>query len=80
MKSPTMVCVAILCFAVTNVEALDSRFLPARAPVPSVTSGASPLPAQAPVDAAGRILRVGPSGEYATPSAAAAAARDGDTI
>lgn len=28
----------------------------------------------------GRTLRVGPSAEYATPSAAAAAARDGDTI
>lgn len=34
----------------------------------------------APIDVAARTLRVGPSAEYATPSAAAAAARDGDTV
>ena len=81
MKSlPTMGSVAVLCFAVANVEALDSRRIPAKAPVPSNASGASQLSAQTPPDAGGRTLRVGPSVEYATPSAAAAVARDGDTI
>ena len=37
-------------------------------------------PIQAPLDVNARTLRVGPGGDYATPSAAAAAAKDGDTI
>ena len=38
-----------------------------------------PVP-RSPIDVAARTLRVGPIGDYATPSAAAAAALDGDTI
>lgn len=33
-----------------------------------------------PVDGGGRVLRVGPTAPFATPGAAAAAARDGDTV
>ena len=62
-------------------EASDVR--PSFAPVPSSSGGGVPgvpvLPV-GPLDVAGRTLRVGPVGEYATPSAAAAAARDGDTV
>lgn len=72
-------CVFVLCFGFTRADAVDSRGLHARAPVRS-TVGVPPVLVQTPLDAAGRILRVGPSVEYATPSAAAAAARDGDTI
>ena len=44
-------------------------------------AGAPVLPAiQAPLDVATRVLRVGPTSEYTTPSAAAAVARDGDTV
>lgn len=39
------------------------------------------LPAtQPPIDVASRVLRVGPTAEFAVPSAAAAMAKDGDTI
>ena len=75
----TIACVVVLCIGFTRAAAVDSSHSPARALVPSA-GGAPQLLAQAPLDSAGRILRVGPSVEYATPSAAAAAARDGDTI
>ena len=79
-RLPTIACVVLLCIGVTRVEAIDSRSMPARAPVPSSASGVPQAHVPAPVEGAGPILRVGPSAEYPTPSAAAAAARDGDTI
>jgi hypothetical protein len=48
---------------------------------PVIVPGVPVLPVpQAPLDLNTRTLHVGPGAEYATPSAAAAAARDGDTI
>ena len=77
----TIACAAALCIGSASVAAFNSRPIAALAPVPSTTSGIPKLPpAPTPTDPAGRVLRVGPLGEYATPSAAAAAARDGDTI
>ena len=56
---------------------------PAPAPSPSppanvIVPGVPVLPTPADINA--RTLHVGPRGEYATPSAAAAAAHDGDTV
>ena len=57
---------------------------PDQAPVPTSGGAASPgvplVPTPAPIDVNSRVLRVGPTMEFTTPSAAAAAARDGDTI
>lgn len=82
MKSlRTIACVVVLCIGVTRAEAVDPHRPPARAPVPSQTAGVPQLPpAPIPRDTVARTLRVGPAFEYATPSAAAGAARDGDTI
>ena len=54
----------------------------AAAPPPSDAVRVAPVPPpmQVPLDVNARTLHVGPGGDYATPSAAAAAARDGDTI
>lgn len=65
---------------VAHAEAVDARVLLARAPIPANTPGLPQARAQASLETVGRILRVGPSGEFATPSAAASVARDGDTI
>lgn len=81
MKSlPTIACTVVLCIGATHAEAVDSHRSPARAPTPSGAAGVPQAGVLEPVEAAGRILRVGLSAEYSTPSAAAAAARDGDTI
>ena len=50
------------------------------APVSPTVPGVQPLPIARPVEAGARTLRVGASAEYATPGAAAMAAREGDTI
>ncbi len=77
---PSIACALVLCAGLTCAISIDARPLAARAPLPSSASGIPPRPAQASPDAGGRVLRVGPSFDYATPSTAAAAARDGDTI
>lgn len=77
---PTIACAFILCMGMSRAEALDWRRMPVRAPLPPGTAGVPRPPLPEPVETAGRFLHVGPSAEYATPSAAAAVARDGDTI
>lgn len=62
-----LVCTAVLC-CVFSVAGADTR------------RPAAPVPAGTTTDTASRTLRVGPSADFATPSAAAAVARDGDTI
>jgi hypothetical protein len=54
-------------------------------PPPSTSTGSAPIVPGVPIlptagDIVGRTMRVGPTQPYSTPSAAAAAARDGDTI
>jgi hypothetical protein len=52
-----------------------------QAPPQPIVPGVPVLPTpQSPLDIAGRTLHVGRTGDYPTPSAAAAAAHDGDTI
>ncbi len=89
MKSlPTIACAIALSVGLTpgltpgltRAEAFEARLLPARAPVPPSVPGLPQTRAQASLETVGRILRVGPSGEFTTPSAAASVARDGDTI
>ena len=77
--------VAVALTAIGRAEARDASSRPSLAPVPSSSSvgvpGVPVLPVPSgPLDVTGRTLRVGPTADYATPSAAAAAARDGDTI
>lgn len=87
MKRPsTLVLAASLLIAQTFVDRADARDLPSmpmRAPVPSSggVAGVPVLPVpQGSLDATARTLRVGPTEEYTTPSAAAAVAHDGDTV
>lgn len=76
-----LLCAVLLSVAAPMATGVDPSSWLARAPVPSTVPGLTILPLPAPVvPGAGRTLRVGPSAEYATPSAAAAAAREGDTI
>ncbi len=82
---PATVLAALLVLPTWRPVAAHERVLSSAAPLPSTSGigvpGVPVLPAvQIPIDVASRTLRVGPSAEYATPSAAAAAARDGDTI
>ena len=83
-RLPTLSLVVRLWIALT-VMTSEARELPAMAPVQNSGSlgvpGVPVLPVpQTPLDVAARTLRVGPTGDYTTPSAAASAARDGDTI
>ena len=79
---------AAMLFVVTawgRGEAREAATAPAFAPLPSsagsAVGGVPVLPvAPGPIDVNARTLRVGPTTEYTTPSAAAAVARDGDTI
>ena len=89
MPRPSFPVVPLLavCLAVSMPGAGEGReaAFATRAPVPSTggigVPGIAVLPPiQSPIDVASRTLRVGPNAEYTTPSAAAAAARDGDTI
>lgn len=77
---PTIACAVILCIGMSRAEAVDSRRLPVRAPLSSGSASVPEPPGRETVETAGRVLHVGPSAEYATPSAAARAARDGDTV
>ncbi len=86
-RASTLVFVACtsVVLRVGNADAGGRPTLPSMAPVPSANGQGVPgvpvLPVvQAPLDINARTLRVGPMAEYTTPSAAAAAARDGDTV
>ena len=75
----------VLFTIVARVDAREAATAPSLAPVPSTTATGVPgvpvLPVpQGPLDVNARTLHVGPMTEYTTPSAAAAVARDGDTI
>ena len=71
--------IAAWAFAVSGSVAAAP--LPSAAPPAQVVPGVPVLPVvQAPLDVAARTLKVGPAADFATPSAAAAVARDGDTI
>lgn len=79
-RLPTLDLVALVTIgAILFGGAQAAGTAPSRASVP--VASVPVLPAiQAPLDIASRTLRVGQAAEYATPSAAAAAARDGDTV
>jgi len=77
--------VMVLVSAAERSDAHDRAAAPTFAPVSSSAAVAVPgvpvLPVPpGPLDVNARTLRVGPTAEYATPGAAAAAARDGDTV
>ena len=74
-SSALVVCLVVGC---TTATASERVARPAFAPVPS---GGATLPASpGPLDVNARTLRVGPTSEFTTPSAAAAVAHDGDTV
>ncbi len=81
MKRPAtlaaLACLPIAC-GVAGTVAAQQRLAQSQVPPSAIVPGVPILPT--PADVAGRTLRVGPQAEYATPSAAAAAARDGDTV
>ncbi len=82
---PRSIAVCVLGFACEPIAAGERAPPFARAPIPTTGSVAVPGTSggqvvQAPLDVASRVLHVGPTAEYATPSAAASVAHDGDTI